>query len=213
MPITASELVLKLQEAYPDPLAATPKQMLVLIEALQNETDAIRGRLEVRMVLTVDPVQGQLNVQMKKDLDRWETLLDYYRGATVSAADDGIAPVDEAGLSLFYKQVVAPLIDGQCYFAPSCSETILEQKGVPFAIMPRAATPFLVEAEFQASEKASRENFERFVEDLKKEIAEAFSLVVDFTTENVLGPFFWGLGAVAGLAGLVWLAGRPKRAA
>lgn len=206
---TAAEYTLGLQKLFPDPLAVTPAQMKTFLEGLQEETDRVEN-LILTEIAKAFPVEPPPLMQLKSDMETWQTVLNYYKVTTNKAVEDGVGDVGPDGLSLFYKRVVGPLIDGQCYAPPSCSEAVLAQ-GAPVAVMPRAATPFQVETALAQNIEAVRENFSRFIDDMAGRLNVAFDVALDVATENVLKPFAIAAAAIFGIGGLIWLAGRPKR--
>lgn len=206
---TAAEYTLGLQKLFPDPTAVTPAQMKVFLDGLQEETDRVETLILTEIVKLFPVESGTLN-QLKADIQSWQSVLNYYKVTTNKAIEDGAGEVGPDGLTLYYKRVVAPAIDGQCYFPPSCSEAVLAQ-GSPLAVMPRAATPFQIETAFKQNLQAIRENFNRFIEDMAERLNVLFDVALDVTTENVLRPFAVAAGIIFGIGGLMWLAGRPKR--
>ncbi len=208
---TGGEYVATLKKLFPDPVAATPQDIYVLLNALQKETDTIREKIVLQLSLEA-PVPTPGLTQLWSDIKAWQSLLNYYKITTGKAIGDGVGPVDPQGLPIFYKRVTGPLVDGQCYLPPSCNEAALLQH-TPLAIAPRATVPFQIAAALEAGDEAAAENFRRLMEDVAIEIGKPLEFVIDVASDSILKPLAYAAGAVLGLATLFWLSGRPKKAA
>lgn len=127
------------------------------------------------------------------DLKRAGTLFDWYADQMEELHTDD---ADEDQRKLLWERVSGPLVAGQCYGAPSCSQAIIDSQGAPFAIAPRFIEPFKLQNAMDVHEQAGRENMELLLADLK---AGATDLAKKAGT---------GLGAIVALVGGIYLAGK-----
>lgn len=217
--LNTGAFVQRLQAQFPDPLKVTPEQVEVVLEQLGEVTEQAKARW---ISLQASPSQWPANwtttniEQFKSELDAWDALYEYYESEGEKAEDnpEEYLKVDEqTGLTLFYRRVVGPLIDGQCYEPPSCSANILAQQ-TPFAVAPRASVPFVILAAMDETSQAAEDAVLAFFDDVAtrvKEVGKAALEAVEYAGENLLKPILIGASIVGGLVLVGWLASDALR--
>jgi hypothetical protein len=168
------------------------------------------------------------------DLARWEKRLWYYLQQTSHALEYGQGDVDLAGRSDYYKKVTGPLIAGECFGEPSCSDTLAAQS-YPYSVhqLPAATHIFIIETMMgeaknvalnrtytmlaAVAETASEygEALKDVLVDLSEAVGESVGEMIGAGARGVstgLGDaatkLLWGLGAIVGIGGLIWIGGK-----
>lgn len=184
------KLVREIQANLLDDGVPSPDRVRKVLGWAQASLDEAYGRWAR---LTTGSYGGDANLaQIGSDLKRAANLFDYYAD---QLAELGTEDADEEQLRALYERVTAPLIEGQCYGPPSCSQAIIEQTGAPFAIAPRFVEPFKLQNAMDVRAEAGSENLQLLWDDLRKSATK----VVE-TGAN--------LGRLAFILGGLYLAGK-----
>ena len=144
-------LVKQVQEQVEDPLAVPPQAILVLIDQLLEASMEFMERAamprnwdELRTINLAnrDPEW----VRLVGDMWRNNDVLYQLRAATEAAieAPELWTEKGDDGTTWFYREVVGPLIDGQCYGPPVCTDAAIQNYGQrPMPVVPVVARPFV----------------------------------------------------------------------
>lgn len=230
-----AQMVQYLQQFYPDPLNVTPLQVYALLEQLSYVTQQVKEQW-YNDFFTVD---AAASVHINNDLERWDKLLGKYYILTGNALGEGVGAVDEYGRSQFYKNVAGPLIAGECFGPPSCSQTLAVGQ-YPNAVhqVPTATWIYTLQMVMGVAVQSAGNGFYTLLEyaqesavDLAQDAADALAKLAKDAAEKggeligagakgfteglgeVSTKLLWGLGALVGLVGLIWIGGQAASSA
>ncbi len=243
---TAGEFSKALLVAYPDPLNVAPYEVLALLEGLLKETQDVEERWEIAMgAYALDPVAQGIVVGIagpmstvdadaipwiNNALASWKKHLLYYMQQTKKALGDGVGEVDLQGRSEYYKQVVGPLIAGECFGEPSCSNVLAAQSATgPVFQVPAAAEIYLIEtmmgeAEYVALNRSYSmldavaetaadyaEWGKEVLEDIAKTVGDTIGAGIEAAGKRAGEEgtkLLWTMAGIAALGALIWFGGK-----
>jgi len=243
---TGAAFAQALLQMYPDPLNVAPYEALALLEGLATETKDVTERWEIAVgshgmdgvaqgfihgiAGPVSLVDASAIPSINDTLALWKNRLKYYMQQTTKALGDGVGEVDLAGRSEFYKQVTGPLIAGECFGEPSCSNGLVAQIA-PNTVqqIPTAASIFIIETMMgEAKNVALNRSYGMLdaVSDTAAEYAkwgkEALEGIGEAIGETIGAgieaagkrageegtKLLWTMAGIAGLGALIWFGGK-----